>query len=258
VCLLCTDTHCKRCSSSDAGACTECKQNFWLHNTLNTCVTCGEGMVDYTISSISMCMNCPDNCRTCDYNSGTPLCTFCKHGYQLVDGSTCAVCDESNGKVIIWKSGNTQKCFTCSDTNCLRCGIFDETICLKCQTGFFIPYATRHQANVACVACTISATTNQDGDYCLSSNDCTSNCKKCKNLYECETCDTGYFLTSKNTCQVCPANCNACSFSSGCSQCNSINYFLLDGECFGCSPEGTSASCEDICNDYGLTSLGRN
>lgn len=157
----------------------------------------------------------------------------------MADG-TCSTCGEDGSKVMIWKSGNPVKCFTCTDPNCKRCGIFNEAICLECNTGYYIQYSTRHTAgNDRCVLCNTEATQLKVGLYCLSSDDCTANCLKCLNLYECGVCRLGYYLTCSNTCEACPTECDECT-ETECTKCKS-NFFIMEGSCVGCDCDGTTS-----------------
>ena len=239
--MVCSDANCVRCSS--AGTCTECKQNFWL-DCANNCVTCGDGFVGYC-DGVDRCEECPENCKKCTRSESGHLltCTVCNHGFYLLTDGTCSACGEEDRKVMIWKSGVDAKCFVCTDDNCKRCGLFNEGICLECKTDFYIQYSSRHTATNNCVDCNNDPTTQTKvGLYCLNSNDCTANCKKCLNIYECGICTTGYFLTCSNTCQPCPNECEDCT-ETECTKCKS-DYSILDGFC-------VPSDC-----DNGFTSLG--
>ena len=162
------------------------------------------------------------------------------------DGS-CNTCDETSSKVMIWKTNNNVKCFACADSNCKVCGKFDESICMECKTSFYIPYSAKHTSGNTCVACATEASQTKVGLYCVSSNECTANCAKCLNHYECSICSTGYFLTCSNTCQPCPGECAQCT-ETECTTCRS-GFYMLDGQCVGCDCDGYTSEAGNFRNN---------
>ena len=70
-------------------------------------------------------------------------------------------------------------------------------------------------------------------------------CKKSASSKSTKTCNTGYYLDSKNNCVPCPTGCTACTSDTVCTECQP-KYALVtnrEGLCMACPQQ-----CTDTCS----------
>lgn len=194
-CTSCIEGHLlegKSCSSLCSSTCSSCL------NSADSCTSCNDGF----ILNGTICLQCPDDCKTCEIEGDASLCTSCFEGYYLNNGK-CNQC--------------YYECATCYDKS---------RYCYTCKEGYY-----KYTQNE-----------NYYYGYCQECYLGTSNCSKCtsdfpegKAVFTCLECDNGYFLKD-NECKECHPSCKTCDGTSeqNCLTCRD-DYFLIDGKCLQCS-----------------------
>ena len=220
--------NCQTCLGSE---CEKCFDGFFL--TQNTCETCPLG-----------CSTCASNeiCTSCSvkYNlQGTicsPICPF--HCSSCTDPSTCTQCE-------LGFSLKSKNCFSCS-RGCKNC---DELGCLECFNSYkkvgsvcilSCPDNCAFCNDESCEVCKVGFSLN----YLVPSTctQCPEGCKSCITGFICTHCFGGFRLTSEfdqvgNPFQICRKRVcsDFCMFCvEGFCQACIGDYWLVDGECFGC------------------------
>jgi hypothetical protein len=241
-CNICTLTNCKSCSGETDNDCTKCRTGFYLL-TLGGVKSCDQCQVGYTIDGIN-CRKCADfMCINCGVDL---ICLECSQGYYLKTVGITVTCDlcvsaDSPGWYRSADSDRINKCkkTTCSDLD--TCVEFkSDSVCTNCGSGKYIKYSNRWEDTV-CVSCDNASTELIVDLYCYLSNDCTPNCNKCLNSYQCDTCASTHFLTSVKTCSICKTGCSKCAWSDGCTEC-STDRCLLGDDCVLYTTEGIATA----------------
>jgi proprotein convertase subtilisin/kexin type 5 len=198
---------------------------------LNTeCLKCpSEGFVKVPNATPTTCEVCPTNCITCTGDTGaTKVCTYCKKGYFIKDGSATGECVLCNGERD-FKHVNNCKVDCVTDTRCRECG--STAKCSKCTAQYYVSLPDA----ITCVACTGDGSFKK-GNYCITT--CTSNCKVCATESTCSVCQAEYFADSTGACTACgvSSNCLKCKDTSSCYICKSGYTLRSDGTCVTGSP----------------------
>lgn len=239
-------------------------------NNCDNCVTDVTGLstlcmdmqceVGYGITAQRACISCSEGCDYCTIaTDGTQVCNTCGSGYDKnTEAGTCVACPE----------------------NCLSCTYDSVASITTCGLGqCAVNFAQNSAASdLGCVACpekcsqctydTSTSSTQCTAGNCeigYANNDvdgtcgaCGSSCVSCSTsgVGKCDTCITGYRVSSDKLCEKCSSFCSKCS-SAGAGKCDSnscdIDYTLDDNkECKSCS-----ANCYQ-CNSNGPGSCDTN
>ena len=252
VCTHCSMNNCKKCHYNPVEPynqeCDECYERYYI-NSNKECSYCHYTSIDYgycyvcsdvendyaycycytyfTNSSLSTCVECPENCPECQYNTLTNRaeCTYCETGYTLNSEKTCTYCgdgcetcslaDDSTPICSLCFSRNYQpknnECIVC-DYNCEKC-IYDTN------------------GEIKCIECKDFSTLLSNG----TCQDCPNNCYSCStsenDKVTCLECTYEYGLTPTKECEYCP-NID----QPGIEGCQKCNYNLDNGryECDYC------------------------
>jgi proprotein convertase subtilisin/kexin type 5 len=149
--------------------------------------------------------NCYYRCQSCiDVFANT--CTSCFANYILVNNT----------------------CVPCAD-NCLSC-VASTGLCEACASQFYLSQSTWtcSLCPVGAQTCTFSAIQQcLPGFYLINSIClfCISNCQTCIDAYSCSICNSGYYLTSQQTCLPCQGSyCSSCDQTGTCSLCSNNRF----------------------------------
>ena len=212
--IECFEYSCKKCTTSDYGSCTECREEFELidgtcpcfrfkcalcsssFNGINHCHLCKNGYLNYNNKCIS-------NIENCDVQKDNK-CLFCYDGY---------VYNEQLNKCVEETEENKRHC---DDPNCKICLSEEEGTCEECKKDYKL---------VKGKCCLSSDNTCISNKNKLTIN-CANNCGICYSNDECYDCNPGYFLKS-GVCKPCINGCFQCADSAKCQYCFS-NYELKD------------------------------
>lgn len=242
----CNDRNCEICSSSYYGACSKCKENFFLDKSTGACQ-----------SKIEHCLYFNDN-----------GCDLCEFGYKKVNGiceideeascfdHNCNICSNSlEGGCIQCKAGYDNKEGKC--INAGKCEIMINNNCIICSSGF-ISYGSgciekcfgaecdeEGKCDNECVTCNNYLLKEKLGckpkDFCDDKH-----CEMCitKEEGKCDRCEIGYYL-NRGECLKCNVeHCLKCDYGMNGNTCNSCmeGYILLNGKCY--SKEISTTSCQ--------------
>jgi hypothetical protein len=240
-CNICALANCKTCSGETNNDCSQCRTGFYLL-TVGGVKSCDQCQVGYTIFGTT-CRKCTD--FLCIYCDSDGLCLECSQGYFLKTGGICDPCISSIS--IGWYRTTINRVDSCVEADNSKRGTCIEfapsnaspgTICTDCGTKK-IKFSTA-LANTECVTCD-GTNEGSEGKYCYLSNECTPNCDKCFNSYQCQNCASGYFITPEKVCSPCKSDCSKCVWSDACTEC-ADDRCLLGDECVLYTTEGI-ASC---------------
>ncbi|ELP83902.1 hypothetical protein EIN_440760 [Entamoeba invadens IP1] len=206
---LCISTHlnCRVCKDD---ICQQCKDNYYVKDR-QTCVeTCGDKY--YSVESpIKICLECPENCKTC--SDGT-TCNACDDGKLLIE-DTKKCTENADCPSNYYKDNDNKKCVKCKN-NCLTCE--NENKCLSCVDGYVI-------SEDQCISCS----SIQGCSKCSSSDictECTTDNLQPDNKSCLPTCPTGYYSSNK-VCMKCSDNCDSCKDGKQCDKCKT-DYLLTE------------------------------
>jgi hypothetical protein len=241
-CYICALANCKTCTGDNSNDCSLCRTGFYLL-TVGSVKSCDQCQVGYTIDGT--------NCRKCaDFmciNCGSDLvCLECSQGYYLKTNGGAVSCDpcvsaSSPGWYRSTSTGRIDQCLQ-ADTKRSTCTEFapaDGTVCRNCGSSK-IKFTTA-SADTECIPCTDTASQTVDGLYCYFTDNCTKDCQKCLNSYQCQTCANNYFITTQKTCVSCKSECSKCISTTGCTECAS-DRCLLEDDCILYTTEGIASS----------------
>ena len=222
TCVKCPDNcpYCKYNNKTNKIECLKCEPGYTL-NPEKECTKCGNGCEYCTLSddltpicttcfsrkftSKNKCLICPENCKYCDNNE---KCTYCKHGYILLNNGECGKCPLGCNKCGL-KENNDIICLNCdehyalkSEKECVYCpNITGEGLlgCSKCRYN-------QEKQNFECYECQKKYTKNywiNIYTYVTNTFQCFSNTNKSQPLfyggsvaykngsrYECQKCTT--------------------------------------------------------------------
>lgn len=210
VCKTCIKGHLlgsdSSCSSVCSSSCATCE------NTPDSCTSCKDGF----ILNGTVCLQCPNNCKTCEIEGGSSYCTSCLDGFYL----------------------DKKECFACHET-CATCKNQSKSSCYTCHEGYY----KDRQNNDYTGTCSLCSS------YTTHCAKCTSDCSSSTYCsFSCNECDYGYYFAN-NRCQSCHSTCKTCDGPSdqNCVDCTD-DYFLQDGKCVSCDSscqtcKGSSTNC---------------
>lgn len=239
ICEKCTDDKCKICQSNNLESCIECLNGFLLGEL---CVNiCPQGFY----GDNKICLPCLQDCIECTSSSD---CKQCNSESKLINNTCVPQCPEKT------VSDSNGKCVPCTDLNCLRCDV-DQDTCKICATPFILK-------DGKCVD-DCGDEYFYDGSTCQP---CETRCAKCNSSTNCTKCDDNSFLFNQDCYENCPqftypdnGICKYCVDSEKCRECSFENPaeckdcksgILFKGECINSCPDGTyynsnDKECED-------------
>lgn len=231
-CILrgsCRVDNCLTCVAGNVNSCASCRDGFYGSNcaacpercaacvSAERCTACKSG---YVLSPGEQCVSCSiSNCGQC---SSDNFCFSCNDGYYLNAGACppcnvpCKTCVNSADKCTSCQSGYELSVNTCISTtacdveNCRSC--ISAGVCGRCNTGYYLSGSRCSRCNSMCRECfgpntctecaAANAIPDEDG-ICVSTVCNVSNCLRCDlvTLRICTMCDSGYTLSSGNTCE---------------------------------------------------------
>jgi hypothetical protein len=241
--------NCDNCEADASGLNTlcldqQCEVGFGI-TALQACTSCSDGCNECTIASDGtqicdtcksdyidngegLCAACPDNCMTCTYDSvnSVTTCTSgaCASGYAQNTGAS------------------DLGCVACPD-QCSLCSYDTSTSSTSCEAG----------------NCAVGYANSETDGTCGA---CGSNCMTCSTagVGLCDTCDSGYRVSSDKLCEKCSSFCSKCT-SAGKGKCDSSScddtYTLDDNKecktcssnCMLCNSNGPAKCDTNQCND---------
>uniref|UniRef100_A0A7S1GFY9 subtilisin n=1 Tax=Bicosoecida sp. CB-2014 TaxID=1486930 RepID=A0A7S1GFY9_9STRA len=226
VCTSCDDA-CATCSGAGPSACTACAPgNFDTGASeppSGTCAACrapcADGQfaaVECTATSDRLCLDCHDNCDTCEGGPTARDCTLCASGFFDDDGEcvACRLCGTEGYETAPCTPTSDRECTLCS-TACDRCYNFGPAACFRCADGYYDSEGTDPPL-ATCVQC--SSPDCGDDRYvataCSSTadrtcGDCAAECDGCTGgtAADCVLCADGHFRDDDGVCTACKA-CN--------------------------------------------------
>jgi hypothetical protein len=106
-----------------------CNQTGMYFDRLLT-LSCVSSCPPTTFASNGLCMQCPNDCQTCQidklYRSYLE-CKICSNGFTLTNGNCYRTCSPGLGLSMV-----NGACQACNDTNCLNCSQ-NVNICTSCS-----------------------------------------------------------------------------------------------------------------------------
>ncbi|EAR96177.2 REJ domain protein (macronuclear) [Tetrahymena thermophila SB210] len=200
ICNAC-DATCSTCSGTGKNQCITCKNNYYISDKNNYCVSsCDSNQYIDSTSPQKYCRSCISNCQTCT-NSNS--CQTCLTSYYYT-GNSCAPCDNT--------------CYSCSGSG--------KNQCIKCQNNYYISEKLNNYCDPNCDLAQgqFIDQSNPNQKYCKN---CISNCKSCINNTSCTTCIDNYYV-SGNTCSPCDNSCKQCLGPgvNQCTICRQSGYFI--------------------------------
>ncbi|KAL4480124.1 hypothetical protein ABPG74_020640, partial [Tetrahymena malaccensis] len=219
-CIICNDGNCATCKSTNL--CTLCDYGYFqltISQNANQCVPCSQSGY-FGDSTSNKCMQCPNNCSSCDSTSN---CTSCNSGYYLQIVSNNNSCVSCSGPGY-YGDPITKKCIACSN-NCQTCDLTNS--CISCQPGYYL--LATNGVN-SCVTCNGQGYFKQViTQICIK---CPNKCITCDQNGSCTLCEQFYYknfsLSQIVDCQPCNSDCYSCNESTNkdCIQCN--NFKQID------------------------------
>ena len=257
------------CSSYQDNVCVQCQDGFTLNSLLNLCNLNVPNCLNFS-SDGSQCLSCVPgfqllssnfcseviyNCSTYD-STGHCLTCIDNYFYNPVinecsrvirdcesynqNGSKCVLCNNS-------ATSASDKSF-CNSTipRCDQMSANGYHYCLNCQTNYFIDH-TRTICYKQDINCQVMSTLNDrvvcekckpDFTYDVANNVCVANNKNC-DVFEnnsstiCQTCSSGYSLSSSGECATMFRNCLLMKDRFTCQTCaNGFTFDPVNGGCY--------------------------
>ena len=218
----------ENCEISEEGKCLKCKDDYILIGDDNEIKICK-----------SLIYGDLKNCE--EINNSTGICEKCKENYYLNKGDR--------------KCSKTENCYKSIFDVCSKCNKYyyldkRESKC-KNQIGIF-EFCQESIDSATCDICEENYYFNEE-KKCISVNYCLQS----KNLYTCEKCSPGYFLSYYGTSCVTTDNCLTGDKDIGiCSTCLK-NYYLdyKDGKCKSNQEHNDFIYCKYADNDVCIECL---
>ena len=257
VCVHCfhsSPAYCSKCHYDDniKNICDQCYDGFYLaDNTCKKCRTvniangkcrvCSDDETDYnsgpcwchsnyTQSSHSTCISCPENCPYCEYNQATQKteCLRCYPGFAVNSEKKCTSCGDGCEYCFLSEDSEPvcslcfSRTFLSEDKKCLIC----PNNCKRCQLD--------ENDQIKCIECYDEYALSKEGE-CLN---CPTGCKQCfvndNNEIGCKKCFDDYALNGEEQC----VHCSLISEigGDGCKRCgyNKENHQF---ECYECKKQ---------------------
>ncbi|ELP94573.1 protein serine/threonine kinase, putative [Entamoeba invadens IP1] len=301
MCLQYTHDYCSQCKSVSSqisnGICTACQTPNCRFCEGNKCKRCAN---DYLMVKENQCVSQSD--KNCD-KSSVSGCVMCSSGFYQVDSLNvegkfdfCLPIPPSlypNCKRLAF---STSKCVECNDLFKLKGGVCkesfeDEVPVVPSETEPELPVSVisnshiEHSFNLKGVTESKCQMRDNKGcqrcydGYYLQNNECvecTNDCNTCYSQTYCTSCQSGFYLDSKNRCQtlgdlsarcsvvlpkaggcaicrdgyfkvlkdciVCDISCSSCISNTSCSVC-ADGYFIIESESRLCQLNTTNTNC---------------
>ena len=262
-CITCTDS----------STCIECQEGYQLKDEGKTCekipcssdcelcdgqncIECKEGYGKYWDNDAVgyRCKECSQfklNCKKCETQSDSVICTVCELGYYPNDlgycldcPTNCEVCTDSDNCQVChtgYYVSEGKECKECTN-NCATCSITSDN-CTSCPDGFMkvdntcqgCPSNCKECNNEGCVTCNehYYETEGECGE-------CGTKCLHCKDQTTCIDCELHYYANDQGACQECGPNCDKCESDKKCTDCYP-EYFA--------SESGSCEKCAEVCHE---------
>lgn len=256
---------CETCTGPRDSQCSRCKKGSFYFQRKCTKEGCPKGY--FADLYITECAPCPKGCRSC---LGHDSCEVCEAGWSLINGKHCMPSLASKcthgGTYFANHSGTCEECHL----SCASCFSGAKEGCLSCHPGQLLHINS-------CLDGSCPDSTFQSNNECRH---CAHACSKCSSLQKCDTCHSGYYLTSTghcvpacppgeypsqtDGCQLCPSACLDCVNATTCSVCKDKTPLLTsDGGCLDRCPLGTFKGAHNRClpchgSCYSCTGPGKN
>lgn len=205
--------------TASSSVCTQCIANFYLNangcvarvNSLDVnystpvvnsdSVTCNDGYKLDTNTAPYTCKKLPHNCITATIAASVITCTACKRDIAYLSGGNCV-----DGTV----TGCAEYALSANECNTCANGRYrvNATTCSLHATGNDSLCSTWHQTTQnLCSACNYNAVRLQIKNKCLPVYIQITNCTEYVNIYQCKTCETGFYLDNLGrTCRAIAAD----------------------------------------------------
>ena len=259
LCYNCQAENCEKCSDNDYNVCSVCSKSFVLVN--GKCQNnCPEGTYKNKTKDNENCLNCSDNCMSCE---NTEKCLKCYSQHFLLDNICVEKCPKGYG---ILEENNSKKCVKCQDINCNICQGSLPNLCIDCNSEYLINKISSNEA-ICLSSCEKGKFYNESNFNC---ENCINNCLECSNSDTCDKCELEYYLLNNTCVNTCPEgyyenstvcskcsteNCKTCP-NNVCSECLSEFNIIKSNENVICSEscpsgyygnEGICKKCGDLC-----------
>ena len=188
---------CVTCEQKDIsnGYCYVCTEDETDYD--NIFCSCSEG---YSLKGDRECIECPENCKDCTYNSetGSKTCLACKKNYVLNSNRECIFCGDGCELCQLDEEINEIKCLSC------KIGIIlPNNTCPKYIEGcenFLIDDSSENKDEIKCVDCLYDLSPEK---HCSSSlSGCYLSIYNEKNDdFDCLQCEVDYYAFITNTLQ---------------------------------------------------------
>ncbi|KAL6114118.1 pcsk5 [Pungitius sinensis] len=210
-CVPC-DEGCKQCERKDSAdqaqetVCLKCEEGFYQLDT-----DCHQSCPDrtYSVHATMVCAPCEERqCVICDESQ----CYWCEEGFYVSDGECVDHCEEG-----FFVDEESRECEPCHRT-CLTCGGPQYDDCDSCEGGVTLE-SGECLSGRDLPLCPGTQFRNGQGEC----ERCHSTCKTCSaaGKKDCNSCDSGRFLTAHQTClSRCPSGTFANKTSSQCDDCS--------------------------------------
>ncbi|KAL4435521.1 hypothetical protein ABPG74_020297 [Tetrahymena malaccensis] len=248
------------CNSCILNQCNQCSDNLVLSVNQQQCLNiCPLG----TVQDGQKCVQCKNNCSSCDVNL---VCQVCISKFYLHQGNCLSSCPSGYypNKYNICQPCLSifNNCQKCSDVECLSCDNrsdykyldINKTQCLQqCSVGQF------NDSRNQCLTCQNNcATCDQNNPQICKScdpNNSYGNIFLTENGNCVNKCPSEFYADANNICQRCNvkyANCKECN-TQFCLQCDAnycLNFdnILLSSTCEAPNPVCSSNTCSNIVN----------
>ena len=212
VCKNCTVSGCEACDTN-VNTCDECSGTAALYN--NSCESsCPTDTFPSTVNGIRVCIDCPEDCLTCN---SLEDCTSCTSTTVLNDGSCDDSCDLQDAPV-------DGVCEDCSE-NCDVCHQVSGTQTTTCDSCVSPKVLFEGSCHDNCP----EKMFNNNG-VCAN---CSTNCQDCDSATVCNICIDNHMPINNNGVVTCVTSCGERKTP------------VESTECKNC----TGADCSKLCNE---------
>ncbi|ELP88916.1 hypothetical protein EIN_356990, partial [Entamoeba invadens IP1] len=267
-CLFCEGNKCKRCSNDylmvKENQCVSQNEQNCDKSSVSGCVLCSSGF--YQVDSLNVegkfdfCLPIPPtvypNCKRLAFS--TSKCVECNDLFKLKGGvckesfedETPVVPPETESELPVSVISNFEYPLNLKGVTELKCQIRNNKGCQRCYDGYYFN-------NNECVKCTNDCNSCYSQTYCTSCEsefylDSKNRCQTLGDLAArcsvalptgggCAICKDGYYKIFKD-CIVCDVSCSSCISNTSCSVC-ADGYFIIESESRLCQLNTTNTNC---------------
>ncbi|EDR23983.1 protein serine/threonine kinase, putative [Entamoeba dispar SAW760] len=219
---ICVNTQ-ENCEEMVNGKCLECKYSYGKYISTTQTINCNNKVNHCQVQSKFGCQRCDNGyflekgiCSICDEKCLTCIndsknCLSCKEGY-FIDNYQCrdniemkescklytatGKCVKCHDKYYIYEFG----CFPCKE-ECEKCT--NDQNCIECNSTMYMNQNNQCKFRNEIQGCKNNITSKgcdkcEDGYYLIFNEcfKCSTHCKKCKNIENCQICENNYILNS--------------------------------------------------------------